>query len=210
MTTDLRDLQSLLSESNDSELSWLTTSERQALERLLSTQRQSQLDQRQQEQEAAAARRRLQNREKVARHRAALREIGEIPAVVDPAKRALCDQSLKAFLEHCFPDIFHLEFSTAHLDLIAAIERAATHGGYEAFACERGFGKTQLSIGAAVWGCLTGRVRYALIIGANADMATAQREGIKRRLETSPPLFDLYPEICYPMRQPKKLSHLPW
>ena len=200
MTTDLRDLQSLLSGSSDSELSSLTISERQALEQLLSSQRQRQLEQRQQEQEAAAAHRRLINREKVARHRAALREIGEIPAVADPAKRALCDRSLKAFLEHCFPDIFHLEFSAAHLDLIAAIERAATHGGYEAFACERGFGKTQLSIGAAVWGCLTGRVRYALIIGANADMATAQREGIKRRLETSPPLFDLYPEICYPMR----------
>ena len=85
MTTDLRDLHNLLSGSSDSELSLLTTSERQALERLLSSQRQSQLDQRQQEQEAAAAHRRLQNREKVARHRAALREIGEIPAVADPA-----------------------------------------------------------------------------------------------------------------------------
>jgi len=200
MDQELRDLESLLSGSSDSELSCLSTSERQALEQLLSSRRQQQLDSRRQAQEQATAHKRLVNREKVARHRAALREIGEIPAVVDPAKRAECDRSLQVFLETCFPDVFHLQFSQAHLDLIAAIEHATTHGGYEAFACERGFGKTQLSIGAAVWGCLTGRVRYAVIIGANADMATAQREGIKRRLETSPTLYDLYPEICYPMR----------
>ena len=143
---------------------------------------------------------RLKNREKVAKHRAALREIGEIPAVSDPILRAECDAHLSVFLLKCFPEIFTLTFSRSHNDLIESIERVITNGGNEAFACERGFGKTQLSVGAINWGALTGRSKYSLIIGANAEMATAQRDGIKRRLETSETLFRLYPEICYPMR----------
>jgi hypothetical protein len=185
----LQDLNSL----SESELASLTPAEQSALLQLI--------DQLQaEERERIRSESRLANREKVAKHRAALREIGEIPPVVDPAKRAECDASLAAFLQTCFPDIFHLQFSAAHLELIAAVERAVSIDGNEAFACERGFGKTQISIGGALWGCLTGRVRYAMIIAANIDMATSQREGIKRRLETSQPLYDLYPEICYPMR----------
>lgn len=136
----------------------------------------------------------------VKEHRERAREIGEIPPVADPILRAECDAHLAVFLQRCFPDIFTLPFSNDHLKLITSIERVITNGGNEAFACERGFGKTQLSVGAINWGALTGRSKYSLIIGANAEMATAQRDGIKRRLETSEHLLALYPEICYPMR----------
>jgi hypothetical protein len=138
--------------------------------------------------------------QRVKEHRERAREIGEIPPVSDPVLRAECDASLAVFLKSCFPDIFTLTFSRSHEDLIESIERVITNGGNEAFACERGFGKTQLSVGAINWGALTGRSKYSLIIGANAEMATAQRDGIKRRLETSDTLLALYPEICYPMR----------
>lgn len=182
-----------LSSLSESELALLSSSDQL---KVLQMMEQLQAEER----ERIRSESRLANREKVARHRAALREIGEIPPVADPAKRAECDRSLATFLQTCFPDIFHLAFSAAHLELINAVERAVSIDGNEAFACERGFGKTQISIGGALWGCLTGRVRYAMIIAANIDMATSQREGIKRRLETSQPLYDLYPEICYPMR----------
>lgn len=132
--------------------------------------------------------------------RAAAREIGEIPDVKDPDLRKACDASLKTFLQTVFADIFYLPFSTAHDELIRHVERCVEQGGHQAFACERGFGKTQISIGACMWGSLTGRVSYSMIIGANSEKATAQREGIKRRLETNQKLFDLYPEICFPMR----------
>lgn len=135
-----------------------------------------------------------------AKARAAAREIGEIPAVKDPELRAACDASLKTFLQTVFSDIFYLPFSPAHDELIGHVERCVKQGGHQAFACERGFGKTQISIGACLWGSLTGRVRYSMIIGANSEKATAQRDGIKRRLETNQRLYDLYPEICFPMR----------
>lgn len=186
-TLDLRSLREL-------DLSSLTVDELLGLESLLTSPQETR------SKEQAEAEKRLRNREKVARHRAAQREIGEIPPVVDPGLRAACDASLEMFLKTCFPDIFHLPFSDAHRELITEIERVVHEGGNQAYACERGFGKTQLSIGSCVWGALTGRVQYAMIIGANSDMATAQRGGIQRRLETSEPLFNLYPEICYPMR----------
>jgi hypothetical protein len=188
-TLSLSDLQSL----TESELCSAGLEELLLIESLLSSRPQE-------PQLSAVESQRLKTREKVARHRAALREIGEIPPVSDPVLRAECDASLAVFLKSCFPDIFTLKFSKAHEDLIESIERVITHGGNEAFACERGFGKTQLSVGAINWGALTGRSKYSLIIGANAEMATAQRDGIKRRLETSEHLLALYPEICYPMR----------
>ena len=143
---------------------------------------------------------RLETREKVARHRAEKREIGKIPRVTKRKLRSECDASLRKFLVTCFPEIFDKPFSPMHLELISRIEWVVNNGGNEAFACERGFGKTQISIGSVTWATLTGRSKYALIVGANADMAINQRNGIKRRLETSQPLYELYPEICYPMR----------
>lgn len=132
--------------------------------------------------------------------KASARDIGEIPPVSDLGLRRACDESLELFLKTCFPDKFNLPFSTDHREIIQDIQRVIHTGGNEAYACERGFGKTQVSLGAATWGTLSGKIEFAMIIGANAEMATVQREGLKRRLETSDELFALYPEICYPMR----------
>lgn len=187
-TLTIDDLRSL----SESDLSSLTIEELEAIESLLSSQPPQQEDKQ--------TRRRKAQLQSNAKQRALAREIGEIPPVSDPVLRAECDAHLAIFLQRCFPDIFTLKFSKAHEDLIDAIERVITHGGNEAFACERGFGKTQVSVGAVNWGALTGRSKYSLIIGANAEMATDQRDGIKRRLETSEPLLALYPEICYPMK----------
>ena len=129
------------------------------------------------------------------------RDIGELPKIKDKGLRKACDEDLLTFMQKCFPDKFYLPFSTAHKTLILDVQRLVEVGGMESYACERGFGKTQISLAATSWGASTGRTKFALIIGANADMATAQRDGIKRRFETSPELFELYPEICYPMRQ---------
>lgn len=187
-TLTIDDLRSL----SESDLSSLTIEELEAIESLLSSQPPQQEDKQ--------TRRRKAQLQSNAKQRALAREIGEIPPVSDPVLRAECDAHLAIFLQRCFPDIFTLKFSKAHEDLIDAIERVITHGGNEAFACERGFGKTQVSVGAVNWGALTGRSKYSLIIGANAEMATDQRDGIKRRLETSEHLLALYPEICYPMK----------
>lgn len=191
-TLETLDLDSLLSLS-ESELCSASEEELLLIESLLLSQQQSPHEDKQ-------TRRRKAQLESNQRQRALAREIGEIPPVSDPILRAECDAHLAVFLQKCFPDIFTLKFSRSHEDLIDAIERVITNGGNEAFACERGFGKTQVSVGAINWGALTGRSKYSLIIGANAEMATAQRDGIKRRLETSEPLLALYPEICYPMR----------
>jgi hypothetical protein len=112
--------------------------------------------------------------------RAEARSIGEIPAVTDPELRAACDQSLQQFLVTCFPDTFSLKFSQAHLNLIGSIERVIETGGSHAFACERGFGKTQISIGACIWSTLTGRVSYAMIVGANAVMRCGDSQAGER------------------------------
>jgi len=140
----------------------------------------------------------VQQQKKIALAQA--RDIGEIPAVTDTGLRTACDSDLITFCSTAFPDIFSLAFSDAHKELIGEIQRLIETGGHKAYACERGFGKTQISVAACMWGALTGRISYSMIVGANSEMATAQRDGIRRRLETSVPLLNLYPEICYPMR----------
>lgn len=139
------------------------------------------------------------NAEKKREERAALKSIGEIPAVSDPELRERCDADLKTFLLTAFPKIFHIEWSPDHDELCASLQRSIIHGGFEAVAYQRGFGKTQFCIGAICWGILTGRLPMVLLIAKNEAEAAQIQTGIQRRFETNEKLIELYPEVCWVM-----------
>jgi len=85
--------------------------------------------------------------------RRAAQDIGALPKVVDPVRKAATLKSLRLFCETYFPQAFYLEWSADHLKVIAKIEEAVTSGGLFAFAMPRGSGKTTLTIAAAMCGC---------------------------------------------------------
>ena len=69
------------------------------------------------------------------------RDIGEMPAVADSARRQLAVIDFRFFCETYFPLTFHLPWSPDHLKVIHTIEQAVLHGGLFAMAMPRGSGK---------------------------------------------------------------------
>ncbi|HBT77228.1 MAG TPA: hypothetical protein DEB39_09970, partial [Planctomycetaceae bacterium] len=68
-------------------------------------------------------------------------DIGELPPVADPKRKAESLRSFKAFCENYFKDVFYLKWSEDHLRVIEKIERSVRHGGLFAMAMPRGSGK---------------------------------------------------------------------
>ncbi len=69
------------------------------------------------------------------------RDIGDIPEVVNPGRKAECEKSFRAFCETYFSHTFSLDWSPDHLKAIGKIEQSVLHGGLFALAMPRGSGK---------------------------------------------------------------------
>jgi energy-coupling factor transporter ATP-binding protein EcfA2 len=127
------------------------------------------------------------------------RDIGELPAIADPERRARTRENLRPFLETYFPQRFSLAWSDDHLRVIANIEAAALRGELNALAMPRGSGKTTLLECAQMWVKLHGHRRFGVIIGADKPSAVQILESIKSELETNELLAADFPEVCYPI-----------
>jgi hypothetical protein len=127
------------------------------------------------------------------------RDIGALPQVVNPKRKAACSTSFQAFCEVYFPMTFGLAWSADHLKVIAAIEAAVTKGGLFAFAMPRGSGKTSLVETAALWSIVYGYHDFIAIIGADEEHARTMLESIKVECEVNDTLLDDFPEVVYPI-----------
>ncbi len=128
------------------------------------------------------------------------RNIGELPAVVDPDRRALCTTSFRAFCDAYFPQVFHLAWSDDHLKVIAKIEQAVLEGGLFAMAMPRGSGKTTLCETACLWAILIGAQEFVALIGSDEEHAASMLDSIKSELEHNDLLLEDFPEVCFPIR----------
>lgn len=130
----------------------------------------------------------------------AARDIGELPPVVNPARKAMCARDFKAFCLAYFPHTFPLPFSADHLKVIVKIESAVLRGDLFAVAMPRGSGKTTLSELAGLWSILYGHHPYVVLIGAAADNARQMLESIKSELENNDTLLEDFPEVVFPIQ----------
>ena len=138
-------------------------------------------------------------RERAARISASGRDIGEIPAVADPARKARAAADFRFFCEQYFPEAFCLPWSPDHLKVIAKIEQAVLRGGLFAMAMPRGSGKTSLAETACIWAMLTGAREFVCLIGSDAGHARGMLESIKVEFETNERLLADYPEAVHPI-----------
>jgi hypothetical protein len=127
------------------------------------------------------------------------RDIGQIPPVADPARKAAARESFRTFCESYFPATFCLAWSDDHLAVIAAIETAVRDGELFAFAMSRGSGKTSLIEVAALWALLNGYRDFVAIIGSDEGHAATMLESIKVECETNALLLADFPEAIYPV-----------
>lgn len=133
-------------------------------------------------------------------------EIGNIPAVVDDARREACERDLRLFCETYFAELFYLKFSDVHLALINCIQDTVLEGKIAAVALPRGSGKSTISQVAIIWALLYGHRRYAALIASEATRAQQLLQDIRLMLETSDALLEDFPEVCYPLRRLENIA----
>jgi len=135
------------------------------------------------------------------------RDIGNIPEVVDPQRKARAATDFRFFCETYFPDVFYLPWSPDHDKVIEKIERAVTSGGLFAVAMPRGSGKTVLMQMACLWSALTGATPYVCLIAASAERARDLLENVKVWMETNALLAQDFPEVAYPIQCLERITN---
>ena len=133
---------------------------------------------------------------------AAVAEIGEIPAVVDPDRKDRCRNDLFQFLVTYFPESTGKHpFSEDHKNFIARLQSCILDGGRMIEAVYRGFGKTTIAELSTLWAALYGHKTFGVILGADHEAASNNLDSIKSELEANPLLLEDFPEACYPITQ---------
>ncbi len=132
---------------------------------------------------------------------ATTRDIGKLPDVQDPARKASCRADFRLFCESYFPETFRLKWSDDHLRAIAKIEQAVLKGGLFALAMSRGSGKSSLVERAAIWAMVYGHREFVLLIGASEGAAQEMLDSIKTEIEANDHLDEDFPEVTVPIRR---------
>jgi len=134
------------------------------------------------------------------------RDIGPIPAVADPKRRAKAEKSLKAWCETYMPATFNLPWSDDHLKALKRLDRVIDQDELYALAMPRGTGKTTMLLAAVLKAKLTGKRRFGVLIGDTEMAGVELIEAIKTELETNELLAADYPEVCYPIERLERIT----
>lgn len=145
--------------------------------------------------------RRNAERDRQAEQSLAGRDIGQLPEVVNPDRKAACERNFQLFCESYFPETYALAWSPDHLKVIEKIETAVLRGGLFALALPRGSGKTTITESAALWSMLYGHREFVVLIGATESAALELLDSLKTELEVNERLAEDFPEVCYPVAQ---------
>lgn len=132
---------------------------------------------------------------------AASRELAPLPPIENPRRRISALKSLRTFAETYFGDVFYLDWSADHLQVIDQLEHAVRHGGLQALAMPRASGKTSLVTVAALWAIFAGHRRYVVIVAAESDAAEKLLETARVHITDNDKLAADFPEICVPLKR---------
>ncbi len=135
------------------------------------------------------------------------RDIGDIPAVTDAARRESGRLNFRAFCETYHGDLFNREWSKDHLKAIDRIEQAVLKGGQFAFAMPRGSGKTTLCLTACMWAMLYAHRSFVVLIGAEATAAHELLDNLRTDMENNDLLLEDFPEVVYPIVRLEGIAH---
>lgn len=137
---------------------------------------------------------------------AAGRDIGELPPVAKPRRRAAAARDFRRFCESYLRATFPLAWSDDHLRVIGKIEAAVLAGELFAFAMPRASGKTSLVEAASLWALVYGHRQFVAVIGADESHARRLLESVWSELETNDDLADDFPEVCHAIRKLERIS----
>jgi len=135
------------------------------------------------------------------------RDIGDIPPIINPARRKYCRKSFQAFCEQYHADLFHRAWSPDHIKAIERIESAVLNGGQFAFAMPRGSGKTTLCYIACEWALIYAHRSFVVLIGAEATASLELLDAIRTDMENNEKLLEDFPEVVFPIHSLQGISH---
>lgn len=138
---------------------------------------------------------------------ASVRDIGDLPEVVNPVRKADSRHNFRLFCENYQGSTYHLKWSDDHLKVIGQIEESVLRGGLFATAMPRGSGKTTLTESACIWAIIYGHRDFVCLIGSDEGRASGMMESIKTELEVNELLLEDFPEVCYPIVKLEGISH---
>jgi hypothetical protein len=151
--------------------------------------------------------RKERERARLAQMSASGRDIGDLPDIVDPDRKAKAMHDFRFFCETYFPQTFRLAWSNDHLKIIAKIEQAVLRGGLFAMAMPRGSGKTTLAETACLWAILIGARDFVCLIGSDKDHAINMLDSIRTECEVNELLQEDYPEALYPIQCLERIAN---
>jgi hypothetical protein len=128
------------------------------------------------------------------------RDIGELPPVKDPQRKAAALACFVTFCKTYFAGRFYLPWSADQHEVAGEMERVALHGGQLPIAMPRGSGKTVLSEALCLWCVLKGIHRFVMLLAASKRHALESISAVKAELETNDLLLEDFPEACFPIR----------
>ncbi|AMV16587.1 hypothetical protein [Planctomyces sp. SH-PL14] len=141
------------------------------------------------------------DRQRKKRKRAEERALS-IPPVQDPERRLRLErEGCAAWLAWYRNDLFYHDFTPNQRRIIQSIDERIQFGGLKAIAAPRGDGKTAICEGTMQFALVRGRLRYPLIVAANAEAASDIMDNIKTPFEVNERLIADYPEICIPVQE---------
>jgi hypothetical protein len=114
----------------------------------------------------------------------------------NPERRAAAIANPRHFLKVYMAGRFYNPWAMHHLEMIAAIEYAAKHGGDQAIAAPRGDGKTEICTAMIVWAILACHVRFPVVVASTGDFALKIFKDVKMHFENNDVLAADFPEVC--------------
>lgn len=131
---------------------------------------------------------------------AAQADIGELPAVADPERRARCSASLVAFArEYCMGVLLAREPSPRLEAYARRLQDSIDGAGFTHVRFPRGAGKTTWIKAAVAWGMATGRLRFPVCYGASAALATGILADVWNVFTASEAFAADFPEVSFPI-----------
>jgi len=129
------------------------------------------------------------------------RDIGKLPPVLAPRRKAKAAEDFLFFCREYFPDTFFMAWSKDQGLAAKRIEQSVRKGGLFALAMPRGSGKTCMCEIACIWAILYGYRDFVAIIGPEERHAENMLVSIKSEIQNNTRLAADFPEVCYPINR---------
>jgi len=130
------------------------------------------------------------------------RDIGEIPAPVDPARRERTKNDFIAFCKEYGGEVsFFRDWQTVHYEVASDIQDVILSGGKKAIAAPRGMFKSTFLRWAVLFAMLQHPQRHKTVVylGAVGGATLRTRKFILAQLRHNKTIQADFPEVCYPI-----------